>query len=263
MADPLGPLDSRDNPLIGLPIEGPLDDEPLQPPPSVLLAIPPFHLHQGDHCCSHNHDFSGPVFAAHIQPRKQEQNGPYTNPHENLLLPCTDCHVSTPSHKLHDLPCGDVLCRLCLVARVAHVQKRIAQNHTEIQRLSHKIHHIDRYLRTIQTTNPLTGDRQKRYLAHRQFYHRTIARLAGLTCCHSVRDVETKTEAETEAEIDISQTLHRYQSCLGTTVSRNLWLLLNWLGDLPTGQRVCAWPDCGAYLPDCCRYQMADSTGSR
>lgn len=68
---------------------------------------------------------------------------------------------------------------------------------------------------------------------------------AGFTCCGK------------------NMKLYRFVSCLSPKPSRDLWIITQWVRDPPSHQRVCGWPDCGAYVPICCTHLLPGGEGLR
>lgn len=193
-------------------------DAPLPPPASVRAVIPPFDSHGelacGGHC-------------------RYEAEFPESNGMNNTAL-CTSCRDRTALSLLHDLPCGrHILCRECLEMVANRVKWLIGHHWTSIRNMRTHMQHISSHLRQ----HPgLDEEERMRLQSQHSRYRLGVLELAGLACC------------------GVSMKVNRFLACLSPAVSRDLWLSLRWISDSPGEQRSCAWPDCGAYLPVCCRY---------
>lgn len=208
-----------------------IDDAPLPPPPSVTKLIPPFHQHGEHNCGNHQHDISNSHFS-----RQNKNNSAAWN------LSCTKCHSRATLNQLHDLRCGDLICRDCLLIKAHRVSLSIERNRERIQDSWAQMEALHIY----SSTKPDMDLREKKLVARRYGRHKlSILRLAGLTCC------------------GVNMRLDRFLSCMGTVVSRDLWLAMCWVNDDPSEQRACAWPDCGAYLPVCCQYEVPAASAHR
>lgn len=204
-------------------------DAPFPPPSSVAEAIPPFHLH-GERCCGdHRHSLDNKNFRAYLETQHRGHSSTW-------LVACSNCQTRTTLNQLHDLPCGEMICRSCVVGRTTRARRELERNHVRIQNNRAKMSEIEQAL----AGSPGMHPRQRRALARRQSeLGRAVMRLAGLTCC------------------GVDMKLERFLACMAPDVSRDLWLVCHWLRDPVATQRSCAWPDCGAYLPRCCRYEVA------
>lgn len=211
-------------------------DELLPPPPaSVAEAIPDFHLH-GDHNCGHHqHDIGSRRFAKY---RKRQRAGESTTP----TLGCFNCHTRRTLDQLHDLPCGDLICRECVLVKALIVKLEIDRNHEHIQDAREQMIKAARFL---SGSPDINTDERQLLTQHYDQLRQSIVRMSGLTCC------------------GVDMDLDRFIPCLGPAVSRGLWLALRWAYDEPSEQRACAWPDCGGYLPVCSRYQLPGDCGRR
>ncbi|KAK4246652.1 hypothetical protein C7999DRAFT_41979 [Corynascus novoguineensis] len=215
--------------------EGDADDGPLPPPKHVAEAIPPFHLHGERQCGDHRHDTSGSILERYLE-RQGKQASAVWN------LACSNCRARTTLNQLHDLPCGDLICRGCLQVKVLSIKLGIDANHERIWQARTTMEGIEHCFRQ----NLRMTQSQKRALI--QGYgqlRRRVLRLAGFTCCGK------------------NMKLYRFMSCLSPKPSRDLWIITQWVRDPPSNQRVCGWPDCGAYVPICCTYLLPGGEGLR
>jgi hypothetical protein len=91
------------------------------------------------------------------------------------------------------------------------------------------------------------GDPQHKRLALRRHARlkRTVMRLAGLNCCC------------------VNMQLERFLPCMGPAMSRDLWLALRWVWDDVRTHRACSWPDCGAFVPYYCMYEVPGDPARR
>jgi hypothetical protein len=205
------------------------DEDPLPPPSSVAEAVPLFHQHGWQNCGNHTHDLDNSKCTS-----RRDKNS--TAAASDLA--CSSCHATATLGQLHDLPCGDLICRDCLVLRAFTVKHNLDVNRDEIDEKRAQM----RAIQVDLSNTPSTNVREKRRL-HRRHSHlwRSILHLAGLTCC------------------GVNMRLTRFISCLGSPVSRALWLAVQWIADGPKARRACGWPDCRAYVPACCRYAVRDA----
>ncbi|KAK3307642.1 uncharacterized protein B0T15DRAFT_510894 [Chaetomium strumarium] len=237
------------------------------PPASVASAIPRFHLHGEHNCGDHRHDITDPKFLRRRSFVRQggsssSKAGSTTTASASSsttppwLLACSRCHARVTLNCLHDLPCGDLLCRDCLVVAALSVKLEIEKRpgiiwNTRVNMADTRIRlaAITTTTTTTAATNKAATDPQerkkKRLVQRHAEYHKEVLRLAGLTCC------------------GLDMQLERFLPCLSPAVSRDLWLAIRWVAcdEEPAEQRACAWPDCGAYLPVCCRYEMPGVEG--
>ncbi|KAK4130497.1 hypothetical protein BT67DRAFT_214914 [Trichocladium antarcticum] len=204
---------------------------PEQPPASVTEVVPAFHQHGPHNCRDHHHDVGSQAFQKYLLRQNKDKSGAWD-------LACSKCHGRVTLSQLHDLPCGDFICHSCLNALALHVINSIEKNHLRILDARVKLQELDRYLARRPQTTMDSQKRQERkvFSRRRAEYARAITRRAGLACC------------------GIGMGLDRFQSCLPPNLSRDLWLRSQWLHDPLRAQRACAWPDCGASMPLCCRY---------
>ncbi|KAK4234478.1 hypothetical protein C8A03DRAFT_18629 [Achaetomium macrosporum] len=207
-------------------------DAPLPPPASVASAIPPFQLHGERNCGDHRHDTTDPKFRRRyfVRQGKSESTA--------WLLACTNCHARVNLNNLHDLPCGDLICRDCLVVAAISVKLEIEKRPSIIWNTRATMTDIEILLAKV-----IVPHERKRLVQRHSELQKTVLRLAGLTCC------------------GVDMELERFLPCLSPTLSRDLWLAIRWVHDEQGEQRACAWPDCGAYLPVCCRYEMPGVEG--
>jgi hypothetical protein len=203
----------------------------LPPPRSVIANIPKFHLHGWENCGNHRYDTTHGHLARMLARNGRRDGRVWT-------LPCGDCGIRVALNELHDLPCGHMLCRECLLVAGLRVGMKIEMNHVRIREARLEMQEIDRRLYLEPRMGPLQKDMlQRRY----SLLRRTVLDLAALTCCgHNTK-------------------LDRLLPCMTPVISRDLWLAINWICQSPDSQRSCAWPDCGAYLPACCRYRTVDA----
>jgi hypothetical protein len=223
-------------------------DEPLPPPASVASAIPRFHTYGEHNCGDHRHDDittdpkflrRGRSFIRRGSSSRDTGSSTTTSTSASTttpwLLPCSKCRARVTLNTLHDLPCGDLICRDCLLVAALSVKLEIEKRPGIIWNT--RANMADLRIRLLAGKR---GGVDPRRLAQRHAeYHREVLRLAGLTCC------------------GVDMQLERFLPCLSPAVSRDLWLAIRWVCDEEQAdQRACAWPDCGAYLPVCCRYEM-------
>ncbi|KAK4096998.1 hypothetical protein N658DRAFT_434922 [Parathielavia hyrcaniae] len=220
------------------PVAKAVDDASQPPPAEVKGTIPPFHLHGERNCGDHVHDPK----ASHIA-RYLARHGGNRDPSSAWNLPCTNCHARTTLNQLHDLPCGDLICRDCLLVKALTAKLSIERNHAKLHDV--RVQLVENHNAFFYPPSPLSA-RDKRMLLRRNAQlKRSMARLAGFTCCGA--DMQ----------------LGRFLPYMGAAASRELWLAIRWMSDDPRGHRACAWPDCGAYLPMCCRYVVPGEAGRR
>lgn len=135
-----------------------------------------------------------------------------------------------------------MICRDCLLIKAHRVSCSIERNRVGIQNSWAQMEALYIY----SSTKPNMELREKKLVARRYGRHKvSILRLAGPTCC------------------SVNMRLDRFLSCMGVVVSRDFWLAMCWVNDGPRAQRACAWPDCGAYLPVCCRYAVPTASARR
>ncbi|KAK4119421.1 hypothetical protein N657DRAFT_659052 [Parathielavia appendiculata] len=221
------------------PVAEAVDDAPLPPPAEVKDSIPPFHLHGERNCGDHVHDPNSPsYFVRYLALHGRDLSSSWT-------MSCTNCHARTTLNRLHDLPCGDLICRGCLLVKVLTVKLSIERNRDKLHDVRMQLVDNHNALFYPPSEQPLNA-RDKRMLLRRDAQLRqSMARLAGFTCCGT------------------NMQLGRFLACMGATASRELWLAMRWMADDPKAHRACAWPDCGAYLPVCCRYVVPGEAGRR
>lgn len=207
-----------------------LDDGPLPPPASIAGAIPPFHLHRERNCGDHRHGPENPNFTKYLQRQGRRDESAW-------VLPCSSCHARVTRNQLHDLPCGDMICRDCLAATALTAKHRIERNRSQIRDARALMARIEHRL-CERGPGQVPGRDRKTHLRRHAQLQKAVVEWAGLACC------------------GVDMRLDRFLACLGPgpDASRDLWLAIHWLRDPPAAQRACAWPDCGAYLPVCCGY---------
>ncbi|KAK4040617.1 hypothetical protein C8A01DRAFT_15520 [Parachaetomium inaequale] len=211
------------------------DDNPLPPPASVSEAIPPFHLHGERECGDHQHDASNSNFAKYLQRQGKDKSTAWN-------VACCNCHARVTLNQLHDLPCGDLICRDCVLVKVFSVKLKTEQNREKIQEARAKMGDIDRLF---YHARDMTLRQKKEHIRRHEKLQQSVLRLAGFTCC------------------GVYMELDRFLSCLNPDLSRDLWLAIEWVHDSLAEQRACAWPDCGAYLPVCCKYSRPGDSARR
>ncbi|KAL2022634.1 hypothetical protein VTK56DRAFT_4978 [Thermocarpiscus australiensis] len=222
-----------------------LDDDALPPPDSVAKRIPPFHLHGEGNCGDHRHgigdrNVTGQVTRPWLQLSKTEGKKQLNK--RNWA--CSKCLTHATLNQLHDLPCGDRICRGCLEAAASKVTRNI-ENQNQLPKIQESLARIAQYKRCL-LKNPDMDNRERNMLIRGQAHHkRTVLKLAGLSCCGT--DMQ----------------LLRFMACMSPKTSRDLWLAYNWLNDPARCRRACGWPDCGAYVPVCCSYSLPWEPGRR
>jgi hypothetical protein len=210
-------------------------EAPLPPPASVTDVVPAFHLHGDYNCGDHRYNIDSQHFQKWILRQNRDRSTAWN-------LSCSNCHTRVTLNQVHDLPCGDLVCCSCLNSMALNVKRSIERNRTRIQDARVKIQEIDIYL----SKRPLSMDsqvkRERKIMSRRRAdLSRSIIHLSGSSCC------------------GIAMKLGRFLPCLSPEVSRDLWLDYQWLRDPLRAQRSCAWPDCCAYMPTCCRYPVPGS----
>ncbi len=150
-------------------------------------------------------------------------------------MSCSNCQARAALTQLHDLPCGHLICRDCLLVKASGVKRSIETNFRKIRQLRARMGEAEAES-TPDSTPEMALEETTTPPRVPLPSERRIARLAGLTCC------------------GMDMKLDRFLSCLSASVSKELWLLLCWVHDSPRSHRACAWPDCGAYLPARCAY---------
>ncbi|KAL2172962.1 uncharacterized protein P884DRAFT_321074 [Thermothelomyces heterothallicus CBS 202.75] len=218
------------------------DDLPLPPPDHVAATIPPFYLYGERECGDHRHDTSNSTSNSNSNSNSNSDN------HEAVAWQraCTNCHARATLNQLHDLPCGDLICRECLLVKVLSVKLHIEANHRKIREARTKMRAIDLcFARRPGPGGAMTPARKRMLCLRHSRLRASVLCLAGLACCG--RDMG----------------LHRFLPCLGPDRARELWLALKWVTSMPSEQRACGWPDCGAYVPSCCSYYSALPGGDR
>ena len=214
--------------------EGSVDDAPLPPPASVVEVVPAFQVHGEHNCGEHRYDLCSTSFKKSLDRQRRDPSTAWN-------LTCSNCHARVTLNQLHDLPCGDLLCCSCLGAMALKIKRSIDKNRVTVQNSRAEMRDIDLYL----TSKPsgLDSQQKKKLYTRYRTLEKKVFSLAGATCC------------------GVRMKLDRFLKCLSPNVSRDLWLAYQWLQDPIDDQRACAWPDCDAYLPSCCRYEM-EKTGS-
>ncbi|KAL2196699.1 hypothetical protein P885DRAFT_69192 [Corynascus similis CBS 632.67] len=144
---------------------------------------PPKYRQCGDHC----HDTSSSILERYLE-RQGKQASAVWN--------------------LHDLPCGDLICRGCLQVKVLSIKLSIDANHERIWHARTVMEDIDRCFRQ----NPRMTQSQKRALI--QGYGQMRRR---------------------------NMKLYRFVSCLSPKPSRDLWIITQWVRDPPSHQRGLRW----------------------
>lgn len=212
-------------------------DGPLPPPAHVARLIPAFSQH-GEHKCGHHrHDLEKKKnFAKYLQRYGDETES------ATWKVACSNCHCRVKLNQIHDLPCGDIICRNCLMVRAFNVKLNIEKNHEDILAVRKKRERLETLF--IQSRKMTREDRET-FTQNHDDTRRKMFRLAGLMCC------------------GVDMQLARFLSCMTPAISRDLWLSIQWVCDPLDRQRICGWPDCGAYVPACCNYACPEDRSSR
>ncbi|EAQ87128.1 hypothetical protein CHGG_03747 [Chaetomium globosum CBS 148.51] len=207
------------NPFLDSSPEMDMADEPLPPPDHVLRLIPPFN-HHGEHKCGHHrHNLKEENFAKYVRRFGDDTES------ATWKVACRNCHSRVTLNQIHDLPCGDLICRGCLMVRAFNVKLNIERHHKRIQAVREKREDLE--TRFIESQDITPQDRQK-FIQDHDDIRRVMFRLAGLMCC------------------GVDMQLGRFLGCMTPAASRDLWLAIQWVGDPRYRQRICGWPDCGA-----------------
>jgi len=240
------------------------DNAPISPPKDVKACIPDFPKFGLHNCGNHRYNTENKNIHIYFQRfQRSVLRGQPRNLSGSIELACTKCNTLTPLSHLHDLPCGDLVCLVCLRRLIARVHANIAQNWRAIRHTRNQIDQLERQLHDAEIggdpeETPSNGRAKKRRLswpkisAFTNIRHENLEKecfnlskrlleLAGLTCC------------------GVSMRLGRLLACLPPETARDLWLIFQWVQDPPYRQRVCAWPDCGAYIAACCRWDVGAS----
>ncbi|KAL2262398.1 hypothetical protein VTK26DRAFT_1447 [Humicola hyalothermophila] len=216
------------------PREDGVDENPRPPPASVVEVLPAFHSHGEHNCGDHRYDLCCSGFKKHLERQRKDASSAWN-------LACSNCHLRLTLNRLHDLPCGDLLCCGCLNARALKIQRSLERNKDQI--LASRIEMCDVQNRiNSKHFSGLDARSQKELSTRYRALEKRVLSLAGLTCCGGVK-----------------MKLDRFLACLRPEASRQLWLVYQWMQDPLWEHRACAWPDCNAYLPSCCRYEVPDS----
>ncbi|KAL2158697.1 hypothetical protein VTH06DRAFT_4179 [Thermothelomyces fergusii] len=228
-------------------LETEVDDLPLPPPPHVAATIPRFHLYGERECGDHRHD------GGHNNGRNNANNSDNGEASRSWpwRTPCTNCHVRATLNQLHDLPCGDLICRECLLVKVHAVRVYIGANHAKIREARKEMRAIDLSFgrrsapgdggpaaTATATATAMTPTRRRLLRQRHDRLRASVLRMAGLACC------------------GVDMGLHRFLPCLSPDRARELWLALKWVASAPSAQRACGWPNCGAFVPDSCSYAL-------
>ncbi|KAH6855570.1 hypothetical protein B0I37DRAFT_402302 [Chaetomium sp. MPI-CAGE-AT-0009] len=187
------------------------DDDPLPPPNHVTEAIPAFDKHGEKSCGSHQHDLDSKNFEKYLKRYGKGQS-------EAWEVACSNCHMRVKLNQIHDLPCGEIICRRCLMVRAFNVKLNIEKHRQDI-----RAQHIQRMrLNTLFRRNPvMTAEQRKAFVREQATIRRTMLSLAGLMCC------------------GVDMQLRRFMSCMTPEVSQDLWLAIEWVYDRPDEQKLC------------------------
>ncbi|KAK3293819.1 uncharacterized protein B0H64DRAFT_374688 [Chaetomium fimeti] len=189
------------NPFGDSPSRMDVGDEPLPPPAHVADAIPDFHTHGEQRCGNHRHDLKSKNFEKYLQ--RYGETEPAT-----WKVPCSNCHHRVKLNQVHDLPCGEIICRNCLMVRAFNVKLNIEKHREEIEVERNARWRINMRFRR----NPnMTANQRKAVVQKNAAIRRNMLHLAGLMCC------------------GVDMQLGRFISCMAPKISRNLWLAI----DLP------------------------------
>jgi hypothetical protein len=215
------------------PLPEDMDGAPYPPPAEVKDLIPAFHFHGERRCGDHAHDLSAAHFTHYLARHGKDASSAWT-------LSCSNCHARSTLNQLHDLPCGDLICRDCLLVKALGVKLSIERN-------CDKIHDARVQMTDLSKSYwGLVDPREKRMSLRRHAQlKRSVLRLAGFTCC------------------GVNMRLERFLPCMSAAVSRELWLAIRWVSDDVRTHRACAWPDCGAFAPSCCTYVVPGECARR
>lgn len=216
------------NPLRDLPSKMGIEDEPLPPPAHIARLIPAFSEHGEHRCGHHRHDRNKKNVAKYL-----ERYGDYTDS-AIWKVACSNCHCRVRLNQIHDLPCGEIICRDCLNVKAFNVKLSIEKSRDEILKVREERKRLEALF---VRTSELTEEHKEKFVRSHADLCRKMLRLAGLMCC------------------DVDMQLERFMSCMTPAVSQDLWLATKWLSDPLNLQRMCGWPDCRAYVPVCCIYK--------
>ncbi|KAK3391186.1 hypothetical protein B0H63DRAFT_520380 [Podospora didyma] len=236
-------------------------EEPLQPPNDVLNAIPPFHLYGPKNCSDHLHnltemqnlyetDQSSSPNTDKEPPLKKPryaQEGPHSNPQTTpfklMEWVCSDCVGIYQPMDLHDLPCGHMLCLPCLEERAREVPNMLGKYQYQLNRaltqkysIESKLQQHDQYPTSSRRTLSESQPSLLRKLAEAE---QSLSVFSGRACCGINMEL-----------------FRRFARCLTPETARQLWLAEQWLDDHPDDRHACGWPDCEAYVPPCCVYEL-------
>ena len=159
-----------------MPLKLNLDEEPVPPPPSVAEIIPYFHQHGDRNCGNHKHESSSKTVAKYLACQGTEGRDPSTA----CNLACSSCHARVTLNQLHDLPCGEMICRDCLLVKAFSVKCSIEMNRQKLQESRARMTAIDLDF----FNHPGMDEMEKQRLVRRYAQlRRSVLHLAGLTCC--------------------------------------------------------------------------------
>ncbi len=150
-----------------------LDEEPLPPPPSVAETIPYFHQHGERNCGNHTHESSNQTVARYLSHHNRDASTARN-------LACSSCQARVTLSQLHDLPCGDMICRDCLLGKAFSVKCSIEMNRQKLEGSQARMTAVN----TDFSSHPNMDEQEKKRLVRRYSQlRRSILHLAGLTCC--------------------------------------------------------------------------------
>ncbi|KAH6632830.1 hypothetical protein F5144DRAFT_491615 [Chaetomium tenue] len=206
------------NPFLDPSPEMDMADEPLPPPDHVLMLIPPFN-HHGEHKCGYHRHGLKKNFAKYVRRFGGDTESATWN------VACRNCRCLVTLNRVHELPCGDLICRDCLMVRAFNVKLNIEKHHRRIQSVRERREDLETSF--IQSQDMSREGRDK-FIQDHDDIRRVMFRLAGLMCC------------------GVDMQLERFLGCMTPAASRDLWLAIRWVCDPRYRQRICGWPDCGA-----------------
>ena len=217
-----------------------IGDAPLPPPRSITRRIPPFHRHGAHNCGQHQHEpnLKNAEASANGRDNRTARPSAIAPP-----APCSRCEATVAAGELHDLPCGHLLCRACLVVRATNTISLVEDGawHIEMDKRLAAYASLGRRIRimSMQRHGGETdaAEREGYYQRRRLKLRLEVLALAGMVCCGR------------------PMRLGRFAACLPRDVSACYWICVQWLAEAPAARRLCGWPDCARLLPQSCQYR--------
>ncbi|KAJ4294718.1 hypothetical protein N0V88_004952 [Collariella sp. IMI 366227] len=174
-------------------------------------GYPPFHSHGPRSCGDHRHDATNITsnFPTYLKRHRRVAS-------TDWLIACSTCHRRAGLSEMHDLPCGHMLCRDCVVAAARLVKRSIERNIKQIEDARKKLVEIDAAL---QGESGVEAREKKMLIRRHAQLQKNVMKLAGLTCC------------------GMNSRLDQFLGCLRPEMSRELWLQIQWVCDSPKAKR--------------------------